>query len=46
MGMVLQVLHLMILVLALGLIRCLMGDFLCQIRGYRAVQFQGMAFLF
>jgi cytochrome c oxidase subunit IV len=34
--------HLMIQVLA----RCLMGDSLCRIRGYRVIQFQGMAFLF
>jgi hypothetical protein len=28
------------------LVRSLMGDFLRQIRGYRVVRFQGMAFLF
>jgi hypothetical protein len=38
---VLLVLRLMIQVL---LVRCLMGDFLHRIRGYRAVRFQGMAF--
>jgi hypothetical protein len=25
-------------------VRCLMGDFLRRIRGYQAIQFQGMAF--
>jgi hypothetical protein len=38
---VLSVLRPMILLL---LVRCLMGDFLHRIRGYRAVRFQGMAF--
>jgi hypothetical protein len=38
---VLSVLCPMILLL---LVRCLMGDFLRRIRGYRAVRFQGMAF--
>ena len=27
-------------------VRCLMGDFLCQIHEYRVIRFQGMAFLF
>jgi hypothetical protein len=39
---VLLVLRPMIRVLVL----CLMGDSLHQIRGYRVIQFQGMAFLF
>jgi hypothetical protein len=39
---VLLVLRLMIWVL----VRCLMGDSLRRIRGYRVVQFQDMAFLF
>jgi uncharacterized membrane protein required for colicin V production len=39
---VLLVLRLMIWVL----VRCLIGDFLHRIRGYRDVRFQGMAFLF
>jgi hypothetical protein len=38
---VLLVLRLMIQVL---LVRCLMGDSLRRIRGYRVVRFQGMAF--
>jgi hypothetical protein len=29
-----------------ALVRCLMGDSLRRIRGYRAVRFQGMVFLF